>query len=186
MKRLLYTCVFVCAALTLAGCVAGVPADVSVAWSTTTVIFMLALATMIAEWFIPSHGGLGAVSIGLFMWAAIRYWTYRDVFPEIATAPILGLFAILIGISIWMTVLGLKAQELKPTTGAESLTGRLARAASDISPQGKIFLDGSYWNAWSKTPITANDTVRILSMDQLLFEVEPVDLTEFIDKNATA
>ncbi len=57
-------------------------------------------------------------------------------------------------------------QRQPATTGAESLVGAMATARTDLSPTGKVFLKGEWWEAEADdAPIEAGEQVRVTSVD---------------------
>jgi membrane-bound serine protease (ClpP class) len=63
-------------------------------------------------------------------------------------------------------------QRQPATTGAEGLVGALATARTDLSPTGKVFLKGEWWEAEADdAPIEAGEQVRVTSVDKFRLRV---------------
>lgn len=63
-------------------------------------------------------------------------------------------------------------QRQPATTGAESLVGAMATARTDLSPTGKVFLKGEWWEAEADdAPIEAGEQVRVTSVDKFRLHV---------------
>jgi membrane-bound serine protease (ClpP class) len=63
-------------------------------------------------------------------------------------------------------------QRQPATTGAESLVGAIATARTDLSPTGKVFLKGEWWEAEADdAPIEAGEQVRVTSVDKFRLHV---------------
>jgi membrane-bound serine protease (ClpP class) len=62
-----------------------------------------------------------------------------------------------------------------PTIGREELIGELGQAAADVAPDGVVRVREALWKARTNraTPIHAGDTVRVVSVEGLVLEVEP-------------
>jgi len=58
-------------------------------------------------------------------------------------------------------------------SGPEMLVGRMAKVVDEIDPVGRVRLDGEYWNARARVPVSEGETVRIKAIDGLTLEVEP-------------
>ncbi|MCK4739074.1 MAG: nodulation protein NfeD [Deltaproteobacteria bacterium] len=61
--------------------------------------------------------------------------------------------------------------------GATSLVGVLGKTASLVGgqgEQGKVFIEGEYWNAYSETPIDKDESIRVLRVEGLLVKVEKI------------
>jgi membrane-bound serine protease (ClpP class) len=57
-------------------------------------------------------------------------------------------------------------------SGPETLVGMTATVVDDCAPVGRVRLLGEFWNARSREPIAAGQTVRITAIDGLTLEVE--------------
>jgi membrane-bound serine protease (ClpP class) len=64
-----------------------------------------------------------------------------------------------------------------PTIGREWMVGELGTARTDVSPDGVVTVREAPWRARTSrvTPIEAGQPVRVVSIDGLLLEVEPID-----------
>lgn len=118
-------------------------------------LLLLALTLFVADVFAPTHGVLtigGAVSmlLGLLMLfespdPALRVsWVAAGTLTALTTL----FFAFIV-------TAGIRAQRAHRVTGVEAMVGALAVARTDIAPRGKIFYDGTYWNA-----ITEGDSIK--------------------------
>ena len=65
-------------------------------------------------------------------------------------------------------------QKEKQVTGYEGFIGQVAEAREPIDPEGRVFFNGSYWDAVSKETIAPGQKVRILAADRLKLIVEPI------------
>ncbi len=67
----------------------------------------------------------------------------------------------------------LRIHRRRPVSGAEELVGRECAAANDFEGgQGKVFIEGEYWNASCDEPVKKNETVRVVEVKGLLLKVE--------------
>ena len=78
-----------------------------------------------------------------------------------------GFFIVVIWISI-------KAQMRKHFTGPEAMIGAETEALTDISHEGKVFLEGQYWKATSASPIKKGAKVKIIKVEGLSLIVEEI------------
>ncbi|MCS6829564.1 MAG: nodulation protein NfeD [Armatimonadota bacterium] len=110
-------------------------------------LLVLAVILFIADAFAPSHGVLtlgGAISmlLGLLM-------LFESPDPALRVSWVVALT--LTGLTslffVFIVAAGVRAQRARRVTGMEAMAGALAIARTDISPRGKIFYDGAYWNA---------------------------------------
>jgi len=64
-----------------------------------------------------------------------------------------------------------------PTIGREAMIGELGEARGAVDPEGVVIVRGAPWGARTNraTPIPAGDPVRVIAIDGLLLEVEPLE-----------
>ena len=64
-----------------------------------------------------------------------------------------------------------------PTIGREAMIGELGVASDAVSPDGVVTINGAPWRARTNraTPIAAGEPVRVVAIDGLLLEVEPLE-----------
>ena len=127
---------------------------------------------MIAEAFVPSFGVLGiggAISLGLgslllFDTETSDLGVDRSiVFTAVETLSILML---LVGYLVF------KSQRRKPTLGLEGLIGEIGDVQVKLSPSGKIFVHGEYWNAEGEGEIAVGEKVRVVGFDGMCLKVK--------------
>jgi membrane-bound serine protease (ClpP class) len=70
--------------------------------------------------------------------------------------------------------LAVRARANKAVTGMDGMIGQVGVAIGDLTPEGRIFVHGEYWNAISSTPIASGGRARVLAVDHLKLAVEPV------------
>jgi membrane-bound serine protease (ClpP class) len=63
----------------------------------------------------------------------------------------------------------------KSITGEEGMIGEEGTAKTEIHNNGKVFVHGEYWNASSNRPIPAGARVRVVRVQGMKIEVEPID-----------
>ncbi|MGH2757819.1 MAG: NfeD family protein [Actinomycetota bacterium] len=105
-----------------------------------------------------------------------------------ASTALLGLYSLGILSAVWaiatliaftagliaFAIPALRARRYPKVTGVETVAGSIARANTDISPEGTVAFKGVYWKARSDTPVTVGEKVRITGVDGLVLLVEPV------------
>lgn len=64
-----------------------------------------------------------------------------------------------------------------PTIGRDWMIGEIGEVASDVDPDGVIVLRGAQWRARTNraTPIVKGDQARVVEIDGLLLEIEPIE-----------
>ena len=134
-------------------------------------LILLGIALLIGEAFLPSFGVLGiggAISLGLgslllFDTEGSDLAVDRSIiFTAVAT---LSAFILLIGYLVF------KSQKKKPTLGLEGLIGEIGEVRMKLSPSGKIFVHGEYWNAEGEGEIGVGEKVRVVGYDGMCLKV---------------
>ena len=121
---------------------------------------------------------------------APRFWTAVGTISLVAGSFLLfgnGLRVpiYLIAVMVLMTVLFMvngmptmvRTRFATPTIGREAMIGELGIAVDAVGPEGVVRVMGAPWRARTNraTPIGAGDQVRVVAVDGLLLEVEPLD-----------
>lgn len=73
-----------------------------------------------------------------------------------------------------LSVSRLFCEQSKPKTGAAGLIGETGLVKKALMPEGKVFVHGELWNATAKDPIEQGAKVRVVKVDSLVLEVEPL------------
>ena len=130
-------------------------------------MILLSVILFIAEIKIISHGilAIGAV-ISLVLGSLL-------LFPS--SEPGLRLSYGVIFVTVLVTTLfftvvvakGIQAYRQKPITGKEGMLGERGSAATDLMPDGKVFVRGEYWNASSEEPIVKGEKVEVIAVQGL-------------------
>lgn len=76
-----------------------------------------------------------------------------------------------------------------PTIGRQNLVGATGTAVGDIAPDGVVMVDGAQWRARTNraTPLTTNSPIRVVDIDGVTLQVEPIDggARDYREKRAT-
>jgi membrane-bound serine protease (ClpP class) len=140
------------------------------------VFLVLAFALFIADVFMPSHGILtagGVVSLVIGGLLLINTGAAPGI-PGVSPAVVLGT-ATGFGAFFFFSVYKIyKARKTRPSTGRESLAGRLAYARTDIAPDGMVFVEGELWHAYTEDgSILSGQPVRVVATEGLKLRVKP-------------
>jgi len=113
--------------------------------------------------------GIGTVSLLVGSWR---------LFGDGIVVPWLTMLVLVVGVVLLM-VSGLpsmvRSRFSTPTIGRESMIGEMGSARTAVDPEGTVVLRGGLWRARTNraTPIGEGDSIRVVSIDGLLLEVEP-------------
>jgi membrane-bound serine protease (ClpP class) len=137
-------------------------------------LLLLAFTLFALEAKFTSHGVLavgGAVSMVLGALMLID-----SPLPEmrIHWTTAIGLALPFSAITVFLLSLAVRARRNKVETGAEGMIGQLGSAVTELSPEGKVFVHGEYWDAVSSRPAPAGVRVKVTAIDKLKLRVEPI------------
>jgi len=132
----------------------------------------LAMVLFVLELKFTSHGllGLGAI-VSL---AAGFLMLFNGPIPEMRL-PWLAVLPTSLALGVVMFVIlryVMAAQRERVATGREGMVGEIGVAETDLSPEGKIFVHGEYWNARASGSIARGSRVRVRAVDDMLLHVE--------------
>jgi membrane-bound serine protease (ClpP class) len=116
-------------------------------------------------------------------WTAAGFvaWSVGSVFLfDGIRAPIVALLTGILGMATTMfsgMPSMVRSRFSTPTIGRQSMIGQIGTALSAVSPEGVVEVDGGRWRAITNraTPLAASDPLRVIGIDGLTLEVEPVE-----------
>ena len=138
------------------------------------ILIILAIGLFIAE---VKVGGFGILGIGGIVSMIIGMLILVDspdpsvrigLFSAIAlTLPFATILCILV-------IALLRSLHQKAMTGNQGMIGLIGTAVSDVGRTGRVKVRGEYWTARSSTPIVEGKEVRVLSVEDMVLQVEEV------------
>ena len=140
---------------------------------TGVLLILLGIALLVTDLFVPGHGiltvgGLIAFVVG----SLILFETHSPVF-RISVTLVITMAAVTGAFFLFAVGAGIRAQKAKVVTGREGMMGQVVEARTDIAPKGKVFAEGSWWNAMTDgEPIKKGELVCIVGMEKLLLRVK--------------
>lgn len=138
------------------------------------VLILLGIALLVGEAFMPSFGilGIGGV-ISLALGSFLLFDTPNSdltidrtiVYTAVAT---MATLVLAIGYLVF------RSQKAKPTLGMDGLIGEIGEVRAKLSPSGKVFVHGEYWNAQTQADgqIDVGDKVQIVGYDGMNLKVK--------------
>jgi membrane-bound serine protease (ClpP class) len=136
-------------------------------------LLILAIALFVLEAKIVSHGILGAGgAVSMILGALILIDSpLPEMRVRLSTAVGLALpFAL---ITTFLLTLVIRARLSKVITGEAGMLGEVGVAHTALTPAGKVFVHGEYWDAVASAPVEAGARVRVTAIDGLKLKVEP-------------
>jgi membrane-bound serine protease (ClpP class) len=84
--------------------------------------------------------------------------------------PVILTVGVVMVVVLWLVI---RAQGEPVTTGVEGMVGEAGEAATDLQPEGKVFVRGEYWEARSRAPVSRGARIRVLAVQDMRLEVAP-------------
>ncbi|QTF91944.1 nodulation protein NfeD [Halomonas sp. BM-2019] len=135
-------------------------------------LILVGMALIVGEALMPSFGILGMGGIVAFVIGSV---ILMDADNLNISLPMIGGIALLAaGLMLWVMTrfIGLRRRPAK--AGQEELVGSEARALEDFDGQGHVHLMGVRWKARCARPVAKGQTVRVVGVDGLTLEIEPL------------
>jgi len=134
----------------------------------------LAVILFIVDVFAPTHGVLTFGGIIAFFLGGLMLFNRTDPAFRLSLGYIIPATVVTALFFIFIVGAGLRAQLLPVRSGKETMVGKTAPALARIDAhQGKVFVEGEYWNAISDTPIEQGQAVQITGISGLTLKVKP-------------
>ncbi|MBB3141847.1 NfeD family protein [Halomonas organivorans] len=136
-------------------------------------LVLVGLALIVGEALMPSFGILGIGGIVAFVIGSVML---MDADTLNISLPLIGGIALVAaGLMLWVMTrfLGLRRRPVR--TGQEELLGVEAVALEDFQGDGHVRLRGERWNARSRMTVSNGQAVRVVGIDGLTVEVEPLE-----------
>jgi len=135
-------------------------------------LIVLGLILFIAEIKIVSSGMLTVAGMIAMVFGSLML--YESPSPALRVSWSVILVTVLVSSAFFSVVVAkaLSAHRRSPTTGREGLIGQVGVAETGVAREGKIFVRGEYWDAWSDQPIDAGSPVKVLGVEGMRLKVE--------------
>lgn len=137
-------------------------------------LIILGIAFMIGEAVVPSFGALGIGGIIAFVIGSVILLD-TDV-PGYGISPALIAAVALVSALFFIFIIGMavKARRRPIVSGQEELLGALGTVLEDFESEGRVRIHSEVWNARSRVSLRKGEQVRVLSMQGLVLNVEPI------------
>ena len=143
------------------------------------ILVLLGVALLVGEAFFPSFGVLGVGGIISTALGSLLLFDSQNsdvgvdrsiVFTAVGT---LGAFVLTVSYLVF------RSQKSKPSLGVEGLIGEIGEVRGKLTPKGKVFVHGEYWNAQAEGEIDVGEKVRVVGYDDgMCLKVRPVSNRE--------
>lgn len=138
-------------------------------------LIILAVILFIAEIKVVSHGILTIGGIISLILGSLILYESPDPALRVSFGVMIPAIAV---ISLFFTAviaLALKAQLRKPLTGREGMIGKTGVTVTAVHEDGKVLIEGEYWNASCWRSIEEGKSIRVLGLKGLSLEIEEIE-----------
>lgn len=134
-------------------------------------LIILGIILLILEIKITSYGALAIGGILSFVLGSMIL--IDSPIPElrISMKTIIPITLFIFLMVFILTRLAIKAHLSKVSTGQEGLVGEIGKTMTEVFEEGKVFVHGEYWNAYSDEPIPPSTPVKIVKVDGMKLKV---------------
>jgi membrane-bound serine protease (ClpP class) len=137
-------------------------------------LILLALILFIADIKVVSHGILTLGGIISMILGSLLMFEPSEPYLRVSWSVILVTVLATAVFFVFAMTKALRAHRRRPATGWEGLIGQEGRAESGIAPEGKVFVCGEYWDAWSDEPIIAGTKVMVEAVEGMRLKVKGI------------
>ena len=74
--------------------------------------------------------------------------------------------------AIFVVRKAVKVHRGKPVSGREGMLGEKGIADSDINTDGRVFVRGEYWEAWSEETIERGERIVVIDVEGMMLKVK--------------
>jgi len=141
-------------------------------------LIMFGIILFIAEIKIVSHGMLTVAGVISLVLGSLML--FESPIPALRVSLKVMVPTIVITTLFFVAIIGLavKAQMRKPATGVEGMIGEKGDAVTSVHEDGKVFIKGERWNAYSEDMIEEGEKIEVVGIQGLRLEVKKMSEKE--------
>jgi membrane-bound serine protease (ClpP class) len=135
-------------------------------------LIIMALIFFIAEVKVVSNGMLTVGGVIAMIFGSLMLFESPEPYLRVSWSVIIPTVLAVTVFFLFAVTKAVEAHRKKPTTGSEGLLGEQGLADSAIAPEGKVFVRGEYWDAWSDEDISRGEKVMVVAVEGLRLKVK--------------
>ncbi len=135
-------------------------------------LILLALVLFIAEIKVVSHGMLTVGGVLAMIFGSLLLYDSPEPYMKVSLSIILTSVILVTGFAVFVIRKAVAVHRMKPASGKEGLVGERGYADSDIMPEGKVFIRGEYWDAWSDKTVSRGEKIIVVLVEGMKVKVE--------------
>ena len=138
------------------------------------IFIVLAIILFLAEIKVTSYGLLSIGGTLCLLLGSLMLFDSTSPFLRPSPGVLIATIIITAGFFITIAGLAFRAYIRKPATGSEGMIGLVGIVVSRIAPNGKVFVHGEYWNAYSEEVIEEGEEVEVIGIKDLSIKVKKI------------
>jgi len=137
-------------------------------------LIALAIVFFIMEMKITSYGLLSVAGVISLLLGSLMLFRGGAPDMQLSWRVLIPTLAVVSGFFVVVAGLVFRAQTSKPVTGSSGLVGEVGVVRKSLALEGKVFVHGELWNAVARETIEEGTKVRVVQVNNLVLEVEPL------------
>ncbi len=130
-------------------------------------LIMLAFIFFLLEIYVTSYGMLSIAGIISLALGGLMLYRQEGTGVEFSLSVLLTTLGVIAAFFLAVTSLAVRAQLRKPLTGKAGMVGDRGVALTDINPEGKVLVQGTYWEARAEEFIPQHEPVEVVEVNNL-------------------
>jgi membrane-bound serine protease (ClpP class) len=135
---------------------------------------ILAIVLFLAEIKVASYGLLSIGGTICLLLGSLMLFDSTSPFLRPSLAVLITTIIITAGFFITIAAIAFRAYIRKPASGSEGMIGLVGVVIDRIAPNGKVFIHGEYWNAYSEEVIEEGEEVEVIGIKGLKIKVKKI------------
>jgi membrane-bound serine protease (ClpP class) len=135
---------------------------------------ILAIVLFLAEIKVASYGLLSIGGTICLLLGSLMLFDSTSPFLRPSLAVLITTIAITATFFITIATIAFRAYVRKPASGSEGMIGLVGVVVSRIAPNGRVFVHGEYWNAYSEEVIEEGEEVETIEIKGLKIKVKKI------------
>ncbi|MBI5682839.1 MAG: nodulation protein NfeD [Deltaproteobacteria bacterium] len=131
----------------------------------------LAILFFIAEIKVVSFGLLTIAGIVALTLGSLMLFESPLPFMKLSVWVVLPIVLMFTALFLGAMYYAIRIRQRMPVSGKEGLIGVIGTANTDILNEGKVFIEGEYWDAWSDEPIKTGEKIKVTEVQGLRLKV---------------
>jgi len=135
-------------------------------------LILFAIILFIAEIKVVSHGLLAVGGVISLLLGSLMLFQSPAEYMRISLSVIIPAVLVTSAFFIFAATMAIRARLTKPTTGMEGLIGEIGTASTPITPEGKVYIHGEYWDVVSDQNLERGEKVQVIGVVNLKLKVK--------------